>query len=223
MHSKKKIRIIIDVFMSILMILLMTYQFIGNALHEFFGILMFVFVVLHNILNRKFYTYMLKDYSNIYSLILCISDLLLLLMMAINAVTAVMISRYVFSFMNILTSYQVRAIHVFSGWWIMIFIGIHIGLHYKVIRNYAKPLTNIFPGTKASVFIIIILIITDLFGVIGAFENKLFLKLSMRSTYSYYENSNVFWEIFKVAAIVCLTATIACCALEFVIKNQIGG
>ena len=46
---------IIDVCMTILLLFLMAYQVTGEVLHEWIGIGMTVLVIVHQILNRKWY------------------------------------------------------------------------------------------------------------------------------------------------------------------------
>ena len=48
-----KIKIAVDVAMSVSMLLLMAYGLVGEAAHEWIGMGMFVLFVLHHILNRR--------------------------------------------------------------------------------------------------------------------------------------------------------------------------
>ena len=49
------IKRIVDVFMTVLLLCLMAYQVTGEVLHEWIGIGMTVLVIIHQILNRKWY------------------------------------------------------------------------------------------------------------------------------------------------------------------------
>lgn len=49
-------KIEIDFLMTILLLLLMAYQVIGQKLHEWFGVIMLVLFIIHNILNIRWYT-----------------------------------------------------------------------------------------------------------------------------------------------------------------------
>ena len=60
MKSKQILKIIVDIFMTVTLLLLMAYSLVygsnpavGEAVHEWFGIGMFVLFVLHHFLNRK--------------------------------------------------------------------------------------------------------------------------------------------------------------------------
>ena len=47
------LKIVVDIGMTVMLLLLMTYELIGEAAHEWLGIGMFVLFVIHHILNRK--------------------------------------------------------------------------------------------------------------------------------------------------------------------------
>lgn len=53
MNLKMKIKIGIDFLLTVLLLLLMAYQVVGEMLHEWFGTAMLVLFVVHNILNLK--------------------------------------------------------------------------------------------------------------------------------------------------------------------------
>jgi hypothetical protein len=65
MADKKnnRIRPAVDISMTALLLCLMAYQITGEALHEWFGILMTVILIVHNILNRKWYSSLFKGKS----------------------------------------------------------------------------------------------------------------------------------------------------------------
>ena len=53
MNKKMLGRIITDVCMTICLLLLMAYSFVGEVAHEIIGIAIFVLFILHHILNRR--------------------------------------------------------------------------------------------------------------------------------------------------------------------------
>ena len=55
MKTKKILKIITDVFMTAALLLLMAYSLIGEAAHEWLGVIIFLLFVLHHILNIKWY------------------------------------------------------------------------------------------------------------------------------------------------------------------------
>lgn len=61
MKSKQKLKIVVDVAMTASLLLLMTYERIGQAAHEWLGIGMFVLLILHHILNGKWSKLCLRE------------------------------------------------------------------------------------------------------------------------------------------------------------------
>ena len=60
MKPKMIAKICVDIGMTIALLLLMTYELIGQAAHEWLGIGMFVLFLTHHILNRKWTGNLLK-------------------------------------------------------------------------------------------------------------------------------------------------------------------
>ena len=57
---QKRIRLIIDIGMTLLLPLLMAYSLIGELFHEIIGTLIFLLFIIHHVLNRKWGGSLLK-------------------------------------------------------------------------------------------------------------------------------------------------------------------
>ncbi|MBR7070971.1 MAG: hypothetical protein IKI29_02255 [Clostridia bacterium] len=66
---------IADACMTVLLLCLMAYQVTGEALHEWFGIGMTVLLIVHHILNRKWYAALFKGKYNAYRVITVIVNI----------------------------------------------------------------------------------------------------------------------------------------------------
>lgn len=53
MKRKQLVKIAADIAMTAVLLLLMTYELIGQVSHELLGIIMFVLFILHHILNSR--------------------------------------------------------------------------------------------------------------------------------------------------------------------------
>ena len=53
MKQKTTLKIVVDIGMTVMLLLLMTYELIGEAAYEWLGIGMFALFIIHHILNRK--------------------------------------------------------------------------------------------------------------------------------------------------------------------------
>ena len=59
-HNNNMIRRIVDISMTVCLLFLMAYQVTGEVLHEWIGIGMTALVIVHQILNRKWYSAVFK-------------------------------------------------------------------------------------------------------------------------------------------------------------------
>ena len=87
MQGKQNMMIkrIVDVCMTVLLLCLMAYQVTGEALHEWIGIGMTALVIIHQILNRKWYGAIFKGKYNPYRIVTTVVNIALLLSFALTA------------------------------------------------------------------------------------------------------------------------------------------
>ena len=70
---------IVDIFMTVLLMCLMAYQVTGEVAHEFIGMVMVALVIVHQILNRKWYGALFKSKYSVFRIINTLVDILLLI------------------------------------------------------------------------------------------------------------------------------------------------
>lgn len=136
---KKKIRIILDLTMTVLLFFLMGYQFWGERAHEWAGAAMFLCFILHHMQNIGWYRSLGKGVYHANRILLIIADLLLLLAMAGLMISGIMLSRHVFGFLGIRkgTSFA-RVLHMVSAYWALVLMAFHIGLHLAPMMRMGK-------------------------------------------------------------------------------------
>ena len=130
---KKKMRMIIDILMTVLLPILMAYSLIGEAFHEVIGTAIFVLFIIHHILNRKWYGAFFKGKYNARRIFQTVLDLLLLIFMILQPMSGVLMSKHLYTFLPALPgSSQVRSIHMLLAYWGYVLLNIHAGTHLKV-------------------------------------------------------------------------------------------
>ena len=75
-QNKMTIKRIVDVCMTALLLCLMAYQVTGEVAHEWIGIGMTVLVIIHQILNRKWYGAVFKGKYNAYRILTTVVNVL---------------------------------------------------------------------------------------------------------------------------------------------------
>jgi len=79
------IRRIVDTAMTVLLLFLMAYQVTGEAAHEWLGMAMTALVIVHQILNRKWYGSLFKGRYNPYRTVTTLLNVLLLISFLLTA------------------------------------------------------------------------------------------------------------------------------------------
>ena len=85
--SKKRntARRIVDAAMTVVLLFLMAYQVTGEVAHEWIGVSMTILVIVHQILNRKWYGALFKGKYNPYRILTTVLSILLVLCFAMTA------------------------------------------------------------------------------------------------------------------------------------------
>lgn len=108
-----------------------------SLLHEICGITLFICIALHLILNRKWFTRIFKGKYSGSRIALTVTDVLLIVTVALIIISSVIISRYIFSFLDATGTLLARRIHLVATAWMLMICGVHYGLHLKKARwNY---------------------------------------------------------------------------------------
>lgn len=145
MNLKMKVKIATDIAMTFLLILLMAYELVGQAAHEWIGIGMFCLLVLHHILNSKWSRAVRKGKYTPLRIMQTILVAVILLTMCSSMISGVILSRHVFSFLPIRGGRSfARTLHMLAAYWGFMFMSLHLGLHWSmfvgIVRKYTgKP------------------------------------------------------------------------------------
>ena len=148
MKTKQILKITVDILMTATLLLLMSYSLVygsnpavGEAVHEWLGVGMFVLFVLHHFLNRKWSHSVFKGKYTPYRVAQTTLVVLLLLAMCGSMVSGILLSRTVFSFLGIRGGQAVaRTVHMLCAYWGFVFMSLHLGLHWNVMLHMAGRL-----------------------------------------------------------------------------------
>lgn len=127
---------IIDVCMTIALIPLMAYQVTGEAAHEWIGIVMITLVIIHQVLNRKWYSTLFKGNYTGFRILSLIINILLLISFALTAISGMSMSNHAVPFLyNLINVNTARILHLAFSYWSFILMGLHIGLHLSMMTS----------------------------------------------------------------------------------------
>ena len=125
---------VVDVLMSAVLLVQMSYSIAGELVHEILGITLFALFIAHHILAIPFTKGMFKNARTPLGAVKLALDVLLTLAMLCVILSALPISQYVFAFLGLsgLSSLG-RAMHLAGAYQLFVLIGLHIGMHMDMM------------------------------------------------------------------------------------------
>lgn len=158
---KLKIKMTIDILMTILLILLMMYQVIGQKLHEYYGVAMLTLFIIHHIWNINWYKNFFKGKYKTACTLNTIVNFALLVFMLCLGFSGIIIYRHVFTFLPINRSMTTaRTIHMATSYWSFVLISVHLGLHWGMIIGIFQRLVKGKNHTRLLEFILRLVALT---------------------------------------------------------------
>ncbi len=134
MKPKIIAKLTIDILMTVLLLLLMGYQFWGEAAHEWIGAGMFVLFIAHHLLNLNWHRNIFKGKYTIFRVLTLCVDVFILISMLVQMYSGIVISRYVFGFLPIEVGMSfARRLHILGAYWGFLLMSLHLGLHWNMI------------------------------------------------------------------------------------------
>ena len=144
MRPKAVIKIAVDVFMTLALLFLMGYAFWGDVAHEWAGAGMFLLFLLHHILHGNWYKSLFKGGYTPLRVFRLIVDVLVFLAMIGLMVSGIMLSNYVFSFLNIRGGMSfARLLHMAASHWGFVLMALHLGLHWSMLLGMAGKVMKV--------------------------------------------------------------------------------
>lgn len=181
---KKNIRKIINIMMTVFFIILMGYHITENKIHEYLGVITLLLMIIHNILNIKWYKSLFKGKYNFQRTMYVIIDLALLIITIGIAVSSIMISANVFSFLNITTTMLGRRIHMLGTSWGFILIAAHIGLH---LNSIIKKLKEKLKNSTFEYVVYFLLSLVVIYGGYSFINNKIWEDMFVVNDFKFFE------------------------------------
>lgn len=137
--KRRNFKWIIDLLMTLVLLCLMAYQVCGEVLHEWGGMLMTLLLMVHHILNRKWYASLFKGRYNAYRVVTVVVNTLLLGCIALTALCGMSMSAHAVPFLyGLLPVSFARQVHLALSYWSFVLMGFHLGLHIPAMTAGRK-------------------------------------------------------------------------------------
>lgn len=141
MKPKMILKLTVDIAMTTALLLLMAYELIGQAAHEWIGIGMFFLFILHHILNSHWHKNLMKGRYSPVRIVQTAVVVLILCTMAGSMISGVILSRHALTFLPISGGYSLaRTLHMVCAYWGFVLMSLHLGFHWSMMTGMAGKL-----------------------------------------------------------------------------------
>lgn len=167
MSKKQIIKMCIDLAMTIALPILMCYSLVGETAHEIIGTAMFGCFIAHHILNIGWFKALFKGRYTLRRSVNTAVNLLIFLCMLGLMYSGIVLSRHVFTFVQLGGAMTARTIHKLCAYWGLVLMSVHLGMHIRQMTTKMK-----LKGKKLR------LVLQIIFGIIAIMGIYSFIKLS---------------------------------------------
>ena len=179
--------LLLDAILLVLFVAELNFHHLPKILHEILGVAMAAEIILHVAINRRRFTSLLKKITPRKFFIIAI-NIALTIISVIIFFTSVPISNYLFAE---LVSFELRRnmtlhqLHVAAPYLLLILIGVHIGLHWRELR---QRILNLFGFEeiyqRRQIFFIAAAVILSAVGVAGLYLNRVGDRILMKHIFA---------------------------------------
>ena len=189
-------RTVLDIAMTVLLPMLMAYSLIGETFHEVIGTAMLLLFVTHHILRTA-------------------ADLLLLVLMILQPVSGILMSRHLYTFIQIGGISAVsREVHLMAAYWSFVLLSVHAGMHL------AAPMRRI-KSKAASGWLTAIWIPVSAYGIYAFIKRQLPDYMFRKTIFAYFDFSEPrIYFFLDYLAIMLLFGLIGYLLIRLTAKNR---
>ena len=205
----------LEILLTVLSLVLMggNMFFPWSPAHEIIGVALIAVWAAHIYSNRRWYKAIFRGKYKAFRVIQTIVNCGMLICAGFLAVSGVMLSNHVFTFLGIESGASfARTAHLLASHWYFVFIALHIGLHVNVILN-RLGLAQIASGgrgasaaTRVAIATRIIVALVSVYGIYAFIERGLWKYLTLQQPFFFLdlERGYVLFFVDYIAMIVAL-------------------
>lgn len=182
------LRLLLDLVAICLLLVALAYDWLGNTVHEIIGTVMFLLLVSHNIFNRRWYGTVAKRTRAPRAILTRAINLSLLGTMLALLVTSVLISREVFAFLPVTSTFTARQIHTAVGYLALLIAAVHLGLHWTMLMGFVRSRLGItLQSNRVTIALRALAAAIAAYGIHSLFALNIGPKLLMQPTMEFWD------------------------------------
>ncbi|MDF2921761.1 MAG: rane protein [Paenibacillaceae bacterium] len=181
----------IDLAMTVMLPILMAYELVGKAAHEWVGTVMLLMFILHHTINRHWHKNFFKGNYTPIRILGTIINILLFFIMISLMLSGIIMSQYTFSFLSINDGKSfARILHLLASYWGFVLMSLHAGLH--VNKSIGIIQKHVYQSEASKLWLIFLRTISLLLACYGAyalFQRQIGSYLFLQSQYVFFDYS----------------------------------
>ncbi len=187
----KRAKIVIDCVMVALLPLLMSYSLIGENVHEWLGIAMFVVFIIHHILNRKWLAGLFRGSYSPYRTYITIINILLCVIMLALPISGILMSKHAVPFLSISNGASLaRTVHMTTAYWGFVLMSLHLGNHAKLMMNGTKKMFGLKERSAARTAVLrAAAALICLYGIYAFIRRRVAAYMFMQVMFAFFDHS----------------------------------
>lgn len=190
LNKKLFFRLLIDFQMFSLFLLLMTYPLLAHYLHEIFGVVFILSLGLHTGFNWRWYKSLKKGKYSLIRKLHTAVNLLLVILILVNIISALGISQWLFLFLPIDWGLTGRNLHILSAYWGMVMLSMHIGFHWSMLMEITRKNLHLSPPNAQRTRILrLITLILVIYGIYAAIKLEIGARLIAYYSFFFFDVS----------------------------------
>ena len=203
---KKKIRIIVDCGMVLLLPLLMAYSLVGETAHEYLGIGMFLLFIAHHILNIAWWKNLIRGKYTPIRIVGTVLNFVLVIIMLALPISGMILSRHAFRFWHFGGTSAARTVHLLASYWGLVLMSLHAGMHGNVMMGMIRKAANMQHPSKIRTWNLrVIALLLAICGVHAFVKNEIGSYLFLRTQFVFVDFSQpVIQSLLEYCVIILL-------------------
>lgn len=210
---KKKLHIVIDIGMVLLLPLLMAYSLVGEAAHEYLGIGMFLLFVVHHILNIAWWKNLFRGKYTPIRIVGTVLNFVLVIIMLALPISGMILSRHVFRFLHFGGASTARTVHLLASYWGLVLMSFHAGMHGNMMMGIFRKAANMQQPSKIRTWCLrVIALMLAVCGISVFVKNKISSYLFLRTQFVFIDFSQpIILALIDYLLIICLFMIVGYC------------
>ena len=181
-----KLKMLVDLAMTLLLPFLMAYQIIDGAGHEWLGTGMLLLFLIHNFLNRGWYGRLFRGKYRLARVLQAAVNFGALAAMLLSGYSGIVLSRHVFPVIHGPMA-TARRMHMAASYWCFLLMSLHLGMHWAMIRGMLTKAIRHKPSVSAGKILRLLALAACAFGMYCFFQNDIPAYLFLRKEFVFFD------------------------------------